>query len=112
MTNIQRFVDDVTKLANEFELEVNVTRNRPMTITITDPNISLEETPEGQNFKLLASRYGLKPEDLGKTFWVRRTRYKIVGLKPSRPAYPIDAIRVNDQARFKFPADGVAEALG
>lgn len=48
------------------------------------------------------SRYGLKPEDFGRQFNFRGTRYRIAGLKTSRPKYPMQVERVSDDSSFKM----------
>ena len=57
-------------------------------------------TKEAQDFKQLASAYGLKPTDLGRTFCLRGNSYKIVGLKARSTKYPILVERA-DGKRFK-----------
>lgn len=55
------------------------------------------------DFKRYASRYGLSPDDLGRTFVQNGRRFEIVGAKPTNTKYPILA---NDSTgrTFKFPA--------
>jgi hypothetical protein len=58
-------------------------------------------TSDARNFKLYASMYGLKPEDLNKTFTWGGNKFKLVGLSPRRPKYPF--IAENEVGkRFKF----------
>ena len=63
------------------------------------------------DFKTYAKSYGLKSEDLGKTFTFAGESYKIAGLKTNRPKFPINAIRVKDGKSFKFPAASVINGL-
>jgi hypothetical protein len=65
----------------------------------------------GEDFKRHASRYGLKPTDLGRTFRQRRSVFTIIGLVPSRPKYPITVENQNGK-RYKFPAAKVVALLG
>ena len=65
---------------------------------------------EAQDFKLSARAHGFEPEDLGSEFTVRGTVYRITGLKPRRPKYPICADRVSDGKSFKFPVEIVKGA--
>lgn len=66
-------------------------------------------TKEADDFKMMAVMYGLKPEDLGREFWIGSRKYKLVGLKRSARAYPILAER--DGQRFKLPAEAVRSAI-
>jgi hypothetical protein len=59
-------------------------------------------------FGAMAETYGLSPDDLGRTFTVRGETFRITGLSPNRPKYPIDVERLPDRRGFKFPADIVA----
>ena len=69
------------------------------------------ETPEASSFKRNAVRYGLSPDDLGKTFktW-RGEEYTITGLNTRRRKYPISAVDKNGKS-WKFPAEQVKDAL-
>lgn len=63
---------------------------------------------EAASFKRNAARYGLKPSDLGKSFISGNQAFYIVGLKTSRPKYPIIA-QTKEQfgktsAAYKFSA--------
>jgi len=71
------------------------------------------ETQEVREFKRNASLYGLKPEDLGKTFHSPGSghRFKITGLKSRNRRYQIMADRVRDGKGFKFDAFTVKQAL-
>lgn len=64
-----------------------------------------------EDFKFYASRYGLKPSDLGRTFrnW-DGTVYTIVGCKPKAHKYPILATDPSGK-RFKFQSYTVKTAL-
>jgi len=58
---------------------------------------------EASDFKRLASLYGLKPSDLGRTFTAGNGTYKITGLNTKAHKYPINATKVTTGAGFKFP---------
>lgn len=64
--------------------------------------------PEVQAFKRSAGQFGLHADDLGGTFIVNKTKYRLTGLKTRRPKYPITAERVYDGRSFKFPASSVS----
>ena len=69
------------------------------------------ETPEVRDFELACHRYGLKSDDLGKTFISRGKTYKITGLTTRRPKFPIN-VECSDGKAFKFPAADVVRGLG
>jgi len=71
------------------------------------------ETPnaDAKNFALYASMYGLEAGDLGRTFRSAGSVYKITGINPRRPQYPISATREPDGKKFKMPAHSVKQAL-
>ena len=68
-------------------------------------------TKEAESFTMLASSYGLKPEDLHKEFKNGGDTYQIVGLKYRARKFPIQAKRLSDGTVYKFPADTVRFAL-
>jgi hypothetical protein len=89
--------------------------------TDTNANIKFElsaitssgevQTPEAQEFKRSAARFGLHPDDLGGTFTSQGTQYRITGLKTRRPKYPVTGARVSDGRTFKFPASSVTNVI-
>ncbi len=69
-------------------------------------------TVEASDFKLRAFRYGLKPEDLGRTFVTSLgTAYEIIGAKPRSPKYPIIGKDPLTGKTYKFPAKVVSRGL-
>ncbi len=62
-------------------------------------------------FGIMAETYGLSPDDLGRTFTVRGETFRITGLSPNRPKYPIDVERLPDRRPYKFPVDIVVVHL-
>jgi hypothetical protein len=87
--------------------------NATLKFEIVAPDAETGETlsREAQEFKSLGHVFGFEPDDLGREFTVRRTVYKISGLKSSRPKYPISVVRVSDGKGFKFPEGTVKSAL-
>lgn len=65
-------------------------------------------TRESDAYTLYAEQFGLRTDALGETFEHKGEQYKIIGLAPRRPKFPVLAIRVRDGARIKFPAETVA----
>jgi hypothetical protein len=67
-------------------------------------------TRSANEFKFMASRYGLAPEDLGREFSDGNRTYKIVGLKPRSTRYPV--IAESGNKRYKFAAASIKLYLG
>ncbi len=53
----------------------------------------------------------MSPADYGRQFSTGRELFKIVGIDPRRPKYPVSAERIPDGQGFKFTADQVALLL-
>ena len=69
------------------------------------------KTSEQVQFEEHASLFGLKPEDFGKTFTVDGKEYKLIGLCPSAPKWPVVGQRV-DGERFKFKGAVLQQIIG
>lgn len=67
--------------------------------------------PEQLRFEVLAEAFGLSPGDFGREFSTGRDTYRIVGIDPKRPKYPISAERIPDRQGFKFTSAQVALLL-
>lgn len=67
--------------------------------------------PERMLFEALAEEYGLSPDDFGREFSTGRERFRIAGIDPRRPKYPISAIRIPDGKGYKFTPENVALLL-
>lgn len=65
------------------------------------------QTKESDAFKLYATSYGLKADDLGREFVDRNVRYKIIGLMPRSTRFPILCQRVGTDKQIKFPVETV-----
>lgn len=70
----------------------------------TSNGVKVEDTDSAAaiDFKKHAALYGFKPEHLGATFKFGRDMFKIVGLVPSRPKYPVSAQNLSTGRKFKF----------
>lgn len=66
---------------------------------------------EQDRFEFLAEHYGLQPSDFGREFRTGSERFRITGIDPKRPRYPISAERIPDRRGFKFTAEQVAMIL-
>lgn len=51
-------------------------------------------------------RFGLKPEDFGKTFSYAGTSYKIVGIKPRSRKFPVIAENLAGK-KYKMPVEAI-----
>ena len=67
--------------------------------------------PEKLRFEVLAEAFGLSPTDFGRQFSTGREQFRITGIDPHRPKYPISAERIPDGQGFKFTVDQVALQL-
>jgi hypothetical protein len=67
--------------------------------------------PERLRFEALAEAYGLSAADYGRRVSNGRETFRIVGIDPRRPKYPVSAERIPDGQGFKFTADQVALLL-
>ena len=67
--------------------------------------------PERLRFEALAEAFGLSPADYGRSFSTSREQFRITGIDPRRPKYPVSAERVPDGQGFKFTAEQVALLL-
>lgn len=68
-------------------------------------------TRQRDDFMRYAAHFGLKAEDFGREFESRGMRYRIVGLNPGAPRFPILAERCHDKRGFKFPMESVKSKL-
>jgi len=53
--------------------------------------------------------FGIGSSDYGRTFMFRGQAYKLVGIKASRPKYPVLAEQVGTEKVYKFPASVLSE---
>lgn len=67
--------------------------------------------PERLRFEALAEAFGLSPTDFDRQFSTGREQFRITGIDPRRPKYPISAERISDGQLFKFTAEQVALLL-
>lgn len=67
--------------------------------------------PERLRFEALAEAFGLSPTDYGRQFSTGREQFRITGIDPRRPKYPVSAERIPDGQGFKFTAEQVALLL-
>lgn len=67
--------------------------------------------PERLRFEALAEAFGLSPPDYDRRFSTGRELFRITGIDPRRPKYPVSAERIPDGQGFKFTSDQVALLL-
>lgn len=67
------------------------------------------DTGEGKtvaesDWAIHAPMMGIDVDKLGKQFTHKGSTFRITGVKPNRPKYPIQAININTGNPYKFPA--------
>ena len=67
--------------------------------------------PERALFEVMADMCGLRADHFGAEFVSNGECFRITGLNPNRPRYPISAERIFDGRSFKFTAENVALKL-
>ena len=67
--------------------------------------------PERMLFQALAEEFGLSPDDFGREFSTGQERFRVAGIDPRRPKYPISATRIPDGKGYKFTAQNVVLLL-
>ncbi|ROT98117.1 hypothetical protein [Histidinibacterium lentulum] len=67
--------------------------------------------PERMLFEAFAEEFGLSADDFGREFSTGRERFRVTGIDPRRPRYPISAKRIPDGKDYKFTAENVARLL-
>ena len=67
--------------------------------------------PDRLRFEALAEAFGLSPTDYGRQFSTGREQFRITGIDPRRPKYPVSVVRIPDGQEFKFTVDQVALLL-
>lgn len=60
-----------------------------------------------KEFETYCHLFDLTPEDFGREFTCQFETYRIVGLKPERPKYPILGLRLKDGKTYKIPLAAV-----
>ena len=70
-----------------------------------------ERKREKEFFAAAAEHIGLKASDFEREFSVDGDRYRIIGIDPRRPKYPISAERISDRRACKLPIDQVVKLL-
>lgn len=79
-------------------------------------NLSVRDTGTGQSgdqamFNAYASFVGISKEAFGKNFTYKGDTFKITGLRPNAPTYPIRAERIRDGKTYCFPVSVAAKAI-
>lgn len=79
-------------------------------VGISLPDGSIFE-PDKAMFEVMAESYGLDADDFDHKFSTGNETFRITGIEPRRPKYPIKAERLGDRQGFKFSAQNVAMFL-
>jgi hypothetical protein len=67
--------------------------------------------PERMLFEALAEEFGLSPDDFGREFSTGRERFRVAGIDPRRPKYPISDTRIPEGKGYKLTAENVVLLL-
>jgi hypothetical protein len=70
-----------------------------------------QEDAGKRSLRMCGHYYGLAEEDFGTVFLFRGTRYKLIGVKPNRPKYPLDCEHMGDGRVFKFHTNVVPQIV-
>lgn len=84
----------------KFKVETN--------IDATDDSGVNVQSPEAIAYNRYGKSYGIVDNALGVEFTFAGDRFRFLGVKPTRPKFPISAAKVNDGREFKLPASAVA----
>ena len=84
--------------------------NSTVAATATQRGVDPYNTLESREYMSLAYTLGLKPEWLGKKFKTSTGIYTVVGLKASRPKFPVIGVSARG-TRYKFPASSVKAGI-
>lgn len=58
-------------------------------------------------FEAFAEEFGLNPSDYGRIFKTNGEAFRITGINPHRPKYPISAERLADGRAYKFSVENI-----
>jgi len=67
--------------------------------------------PRETEFRKYAARFGLSPDDYGKTFKTYDGAYRVSGIKPRGKKYTVLGEHVDTGRTYKFPAGAVKAGL-
>ena len=71
-------------------------------VKVISADVNAVEDAAKADFARNCRFYNLEPEDFGAIFECNGTRYKLTGIRQSRPKYPIDGESQRDGRTFKF----------
>jgi len=114
-TELGKFREDFNKVVKELEdkYKVDISMGR-ISYSTTSFSSKMEvvrsQSEDGskidiafEKFKEHATYMGLKDSDYGRVFTSGRKKYRITGIKPRSPKYPIIAEDVKSGTSYKFP---------
>ena len=68
---------------------------------VNDPAASAKQ--ERDTFNVYAAMFGLRPEHFGATFQYKRQVFRLIGILPNRPKFPLRAMNVETGKELLFP---------
>lgn len=72
----------------------------------------MNDDVERIEFESLCKLYNLEPDDFGKVFALGKVSYRIKGIKPRAPKYPIIATNIATGKDYKIRIEDVLIGLG
>jgi hypothetical protein len=90
------------KGADNFRIELEA-----LTV-LSDGTIS---DPEKTKFEAYAADYDLKPEWFGKEFVAKGSKFKITGINPKAPRFPVNVTKITDGSSWKFTVPSIKLAM-
>lgn len=100
--NIQFKLGHCVKDIDSFKIDLEA-----LTI-LSDGTIS---NPEKIKFENFAKDYDLKPEYFGREFTSKGSKFKITGINPKAPRFPVNATKVKDGSGWKFTVSTIKLAM-
>ena len=67
--------------------------------------------PKETEFRRLAQRFGLEPDDYGRLFKTYNGVYRVSGIKPRGKKYNVLGDHINSGKTYKFPSSAVVDGL-
>ena len=109
------FEDAVVGLEQKYRVTVSLGKitysDTEFRTPLTATKVIEGKTPEQVQFEEHAALFGLKPYDFGRTFAVEGMQYKLVGLRPSAPKWPVIGQRP-DGGPYKFKGAVLKQSIG
>lgn len=102
-----------TELGVEFDINGGQIGNDSLMFKLTAKTAdkTAQEAAAKRQFGLYASMIGLEADDYGIEFRFNSKPWRLTGISPNRPKYPIDAISLRDGRGFKLPKSAARDII-